>query len=61
MMLLMHMGNSVFHSFNGVHLLKAQLQRTLFLHTKQTKGTQTYGCLLYNTVIHTLKLKEHIM
>jgi hypothetical protein len=41
MMLLMHMGNSIFHSFNGTHLLNTQLQRTLFLHTKETKGIET--------------------
>ena len=40
-MLLMHMGNSIFHSFNGAHLLSTQLQWTLLLHTKQTKGTET--------------------
>jgi len=40
MMLLMHMGNSIFHPFNGAHLLNTHLPRTLFLHTKQTKGTE---------------------
>jgi len=40
-MLLMHTGNSIFHSFNGAHLLNTQLQWTLLLHTKQTKETET--------------------